>query len=305
MERTGVIIVAGGSGRRMGGALPKQFRLLAGRPVLARTIDAFAEALPGAEIVVVLPAQHVAFWRNLAARFDVAAHAVAEGGAERFHSVRCGIEALKSAPELIAVHDGVRPLASARLIRRIAEEAALRGAAIPVLRPVDSFRALEGPDEEAGSHIVDRDRLRIVQTPQIFRADLLRRAYAADYRTEFTDDASVVEAAGATIRLCAGEASNIKLTRPEDIALAEALLTLRETPEEEPDSPKAAEASEEPVLPTAPKVATAPEAAPAPENPTLPATPAETAAPTAPGSPIPPAVPDSPAAETGANSAAR
>ena len=136
MERTGVIIVAGGSGSRAGGARPKQFRFLGGMPVLARTINTFAAALPGAEIVAVLPEQHIGFWKNLSARFDVAEHKIAAGGAERFHSVRNGLAALTSDPGLIAVQDGVRPLGSVAMIRRVAEAAAKHGAAIPVVEPV-------------------------------------------------------------------------------------------------------------------------------------------------------------------------
>ena len=245
MEPTGVLIVAGGSGRRCGGQLPKQFRLLGGQPVLARTINLFAEALPGARIVVVLPAEYAAFWHDLAARFDVAAHTVAEGGAERFHSVRNGLAALPAETELIAVQDGVRPLASVGMIRRVAEAATAAGAAIPVVEPVDSFRETDGPDTPAAaaedpqtpSHIVDRRRLRIVQTPQIFRAGLLRAAYEAPYDAAFTDDASVVERAGHAVRLVAGERTNLKLTTPEDFIVAEALLAAREESEKsEPDA---------------------------------------------------------------------
>lgn len=235
MERTGIIIVAGGSGRRAGGARPKQFAFLAGMPVLARTINNFAEAMPGAEIVAVLPEQHIEFWNNLAARFDVAPHTVAAGGAERFDSVRNGLAALTTDPELIAVQDGVRPLGSAGMIRRVAEAAARHGAAVPVVEPVDSFRETEGvPDTEGivPSRIVDRRRLRIVQTPQVFRADILRRAYEAEYRAEFTDDASVVEAAGHPVCLAEGERGNLKLTTPEDFTIAEALIAAREEAEE-------------------------------------------------------------------------
>ena len=200
MERqTGVIIVAGGGGSRMGGARPKQFMLLGGMPILARTINNFAAALPGAEIVVVLPAEHTGFWHNLSARFEVAPHTVAEGGRERFHSVKNGLAALKRDPELIAVQDGVRP-------------------------PVDSFRETDG----AASQIIDRRRLRIVQTPQVFRAELLRRAYETEYRPEFTDDASVVELSGEAVFLCEGERANLKITTPEDTVIAEALLADRE-----------------------------------------------------------------------------
>ena len=228
MERVAVIIVAGGSGRRMGEGLPKQFRFLGNLPVLARTIGLFADALPGAEIVVVLPEGHISFWKDLAARFDVAGHRVVAGGAERFDSVRCGLKALTGDPELIAVQDGVRPLGTAEMIRRVVRAAAEHGAAIPVVEPVDSFRET---DSAGNSHPVDRSRLRIVQTPQVFRADVLRNAYAAEYRPEFTDDASVVEAAGHPVCLVPGERGNIKLTAPEDFIVAEALLTAREEAE--------------------------------------------------------------------------
>ena len=210
MERqTGVIIVAGGGGSRMGGARPKQFMLLGGIPILAHTINNFAAALPGAEIVVVLPAEHTGFWHNLSARFEVAPHTVAEGGRERFHSVKNGLAALKRDPELI---------------RRTVAAAAEHGTAIPVVEPVDSFRETDG----AASQIIDRRRLRIVQTPQVFRAELLRRAYETEYRPEFTDDASVVELSGEAVFLCEGERANLKITTPEDTVIAEALLADRE-----------------------------------------------------------------------------
>lgn len=250
MEHTGVIIVAGGSGRRTGGNLPKQFRFLGGMPVLARTINTFAAALPGAEIVAVLPEQHIGFWKNLAARFEVAEHKIAAGGAERFHSVKNGLAALESAPGLIAVQDGVRPLGSVAMIRRVAEAAAKQGAAIPVVEPVDSFREMDkgtdgrldegtgsagngGSAENGRSHIVDRRILRIVQTPQIFRAEILRRAYEAPYRAEFTDDASVVESIGQAICLTEGERENLKITTPGDFIIAEALIAAREDAENE------------------------------------------------------------------------
>ena len=228
MERVAVIIVAGGSGRRMGEGLPKQFRFLGNTPVLARTIGLFADALPGAEIVVVLPEGHISFWKDLAARFDVAGHRVVAGGAERFDSVRCGLKARTGDPELIAVQDGVRPLGTAEMIRRVVRAAAEHGAAIPVVEPVDSFRET---DSAGNSHPVDRSRLRCVQTPQVFRADVLRNAYAAEFRPAFTDDASVVEAAGHPVCLVPGERGNIKLTAPEDFIVAEALLTAREEAE--------------------------------------------------------------------------
>ena len=194
-------------------------------PVLARTINTFAAALPGAEIVAVLPEQHIGFWKNLSARFDVAEHKIAAGGAERFHSVRNGLAALTSDPGLIAVQDGVRPLGSVAMIRRVAEAAAKPGAALPVVEPDAAGRA--------ASHIVDRRLLRIVQTPQIFRAEVLRRAYESEYRAEFTDDASVVEAVGQAVCLAEGERENLKLTTPGDFVIAEALIAAREEAENE------------------------------------------------------------------------
>lgn len=219
--RTGVIIVAGGSGRRMSSHIPKQFLMLGNMPVLARTINTFAEAFPSADIVVVLPEAHIGMWRNLAARFDVAPHRCVAGGAERFDSVKCGLQAVNPDAEMIAVHDGVRALASKKLLVRTMLEAQAHGACIPVIEPVDSYRMIVG---NGSSHVVARDSLRIVQTPQIFPAEMLRRAYDRDYDASFTDDASVVEAAGNDIFMCCGEQTNIKLTTPEDMAYAEYLL---------------------------------------------------------------------------------
>lgn len=233
MERIGILIVAGGSGTRMGSTLPKQFMLLGGRPVLAHAIDRFAQALPGAPIVVVLPEEHLAFWRNLAARFDVPRHTLTAGGPQRFHSVSRGLAALPPGLDFIAVHDGVRPLVSAALIRRTVDAARTHGAAIPAVEPVDSFR-MTG---DGNSHPLDRCRLRAVQTPQVFRAGLLRNAYETTYRPDFTDDASVVEHSGTTVFLCEGERRNLKITTPDDLLCAEALLAeelsaAEESPEE-------------------------------------------------------------------------
>lgn len=217
--RVGVIIVAGGNGSRMGGTLPKQFSLVGGEPILARTINAFHKALPTSRIVVVLPAEYIAFWKNFSARFDIAKHSVVEGGEERFHSVRNGIEALSDAVDLIAVQDGVRPFASKEMILRTVACAAENGAAIPVVKAVDSYRIVDGDN----SQIIDRTPLRIVQTPQVFAAPILRAAYDTPFRKEFTDDASVVEYSGEKIALCEGEYTNIKITTPSDMVLAETI----------------------------------------------------------------------------------
>ena len=208
-QGTGVIIVAGGSGSRLGGPLPKQFRMLGSLPVLGHAINAFARTLHSTQIVVVLPEGQIDFWKNLAARFDIAKHTCTAGGPQRFHSVRNGLSALPRTVALIAVHDGVRPLVSSDLILKAVECAAAHGTAIPVVEAVDSLRQLT-PD---GSHPIDRNTLRIVQTPQVFDAELLRRAYELDYSPDFTDDASVVERAGHAVTLCHGERGNLKITK--------------------------------------------------------------------------------------------
>lgn len=217
MAKRGVIIVAGGSGSRMQSSLPKQFLMLGGMPVVARTINTCSEALPGAEIVVVLPEEHIALWENLRARFDVAPHRIVAGGKERFYSVLNGIKALSDEVEYIAVHDGVRAMATKRLIIRAMLAAEEHDAVIPVVDVVDSYRRVEGSE----SYIVPRSELRIVQTPQVFKAALLRAAYDVPFSPAFTDDASVAEAFGAHIALVEGERTNIKLTTPEDMAYAE------------------------------------------------------------------------------------
>lgn len=204
--------------------MPKQFMMLGQEPVLARTINLFSEALPKAELVVVLPEEHIALWRNLAARFDVAPHKIAPGGKERFDSVKSGLAALSDEVETIAVHDAVRPLATKKLIIRLALAAEEAEAVIPVVAPHDSIRQVEGET----SHIVDRSLLRMVQTPQFFQAEVLRKAYSQTFSPLFTDDASVVEAAGHKITLAEGEEQNIKITTPIDLTIAEAIIADRD-----------------------------------------------------------------------------
>lgn len=204
--------------------MPKQFMMLGQEPILARTINLFSEALPKAELVVVLPEEHIALWRNLAARFDVAPHKIASGGKERFDSVKSGLAALSDEVETIAVHDAVRPLATKKLIIRLALAAEEAEAVIPVVAPHDSIRQVEGES----SHIVDRSLLRMVQTPQFFQAEVLRKAYSQTFSPLFTDDASVVEAAGHKITLAEGEEQNIKITTPIDLTIAEAIIADRD-----------------------------------------------------------------------------
>lgn len=208
----------------MGATMPKQFMMLGQEPILARTINLFNEALPKAELVVVLPEEHIALWRNLAARFDVAPHKIAPGGRERFDSVKSGLAALSDEVETIAVHDAVRPLATKKLIIRLALAAEEAEAVIPVVAPHDSIRQVAGES----SHIVDRSLLRMVQTPQFFQAEVLRKAYSQTFSPLFTDDASVVEAAGHKITLAEGEEQNIKITTPIDLTIAEAIIADRD-----------------------------------------------------------------------------
>lgn len=225
-EHVGIVVVAGGSGSRMGAAMPKQFLEIAGRAVLVRTIERMREALPEAEIVVVLPEAHVELWRECYERSECKVeHIIALGGATRFDSVQSGIAALSDDCSLIAVHDGVRPMLSVEMIRRGVECAAENGAAVPVIAVVDSIREVDSE----GSHAVDRSRLRAVQTPQVFRSDLLRRSYEAvgaslEDRSKATDDASVVEMAGYKVALYEGESQNLKLTTPTDLSVAEVIL---------------------------------------------------------------------------------
>ena len=215
------IIVAGGKGLRMGGELPKQFLPIGGRPVLMRTLEAFAAYNPQVQLVVVLPQSQQAYWRELCVRYDFRLpHTVVDGGETRFHSVRNGLLQVE-APALVAVHDGVRPFVSSEVIARCYRLAAEHQAVVPVVGVVETLRRLE---PEGQSVTVPRDGYRLVQTPQVFNADLLLRAYSQPYVESFTDDASVVEAYGHAVCLTEGNRENIQLTTPFDLKVAAALL---------------------------------------------------------------------------------
>lgn len=216
-----ILIVAGGRGTRMGGPQPKQFLELAGRPVLMHTLEAFDRWDASARFIVVLPEDQIDTWKRLCeAHVFGRIHRVVAGGETRFHSVRNGLGAVAS-DGLIAVHDGVRPLVAPSVIAACFAAAADGGAAVPVVPVVESVREV---DADGGSRPVDRTRLRVVQTPQVFRADVLRAAYCLPYDPRFTDDASVVEASGVAVRLVPGNRENIKLTTPMDLLLAEQLM---------------------------------------------------------------------------------
>ena len=223
--KTIAIIVAGGSGTRFGAQLPKQFLDLGGKPILMRTIQAFEEALSGDyhEIIVTLPADQMGLWHELRERYAFAVpHRVVPGGETRWHSVKNALDSIGDTDgvDVIAVHDGVRPLASVDLINRVLDAARRDGAAIPVVMLNDSVRQVDGDV----SHALDRSSLRAVQTPQAFAARLLVDAYGQPFEPTFTDDASVVERAGHRVTLVEGDPRNLKITRPMDLALAEYLL---------------------------------------------------------------------------------
>lgn len=226
MTNIAVIIVAGGSGRRMGGSLPKQFMTIGGKPILMHTLQRFADVLPGARLVLVLPASRISYWQELCREYGFGVpHTVCPGGETRFDSVRLGLEQIGKA-RLVAVHDGVRPLVNGALIERAVADARVFGAVIPVVTPVESMRRID----LEGSHIVDRSQYRIVQTPQVFHAEVIRKAYGQPCRGEFTDDASVVEASGHPVYLCEGDYANLKITTPVDLVTAEALLAEEAVP---------------------------------------------------------------------------
>lgn len=216
MKRTAVV-VAGGSGTRMGTEVPKQFLLLSGRPVLMHTLEKFKGV---DHIILVLPEQQLPLWNRLKAAHDFhLSHTVVHGGASRYESVKNGLT-VAGTEGVIAVHDGVRPLVSPDMIDRCYREAAEHGTAIPVITVPESVRS----KKEGGSISEDRSRFLLVQTPQCFRAEYVSGAYDHGDDPRFTDDASVLEAAGIPIHLVDGERWNIKITFPEDLAVAAALL---------------------------------------------------------------------------------
>lgn len=214
------IIVAGGSGKRMGSIVPKQFLQLAGKPVLMHTIEVFRNYDKDMKIIVVLPESQMEHWKNLCEefRFDVL-HSVAVGGASRFESVKNGL-ALVDEDGIVGVHDGVRPLVRFDTVNRCYIEASAYGSAIPVCDSKESVRIVE----DGRSRAVDRTTIRMVQTPQVFRSRMLKDAYRQDFSPFFTDDASVVEKAGHVVHLVNGNKENIKITTPDDLVYAEALL---------------------------------------------------------------------------------
>ncbi len=214
------LIVAAGNGSRMNSDIPKQFLLLKNKPVLYYSIKAFLDAYDDVEIILVLPAEHIAKGQEIIdGYFDSSKFKITAGGRTRFHSVQKGLSLIKE-EAVIFVHDGVRCLVTSDLIRKCYKSALEFGTAIPSVECRDSLRMIT----KNGNKIVDRNKIKLVQTPQTFHSKILLPAFEIDYKDQFTDEASVVEAFGLKINLIEGEINNIKITTPQDMELASLLL---------------------------------------------------------------------------------
>ena len=214
-----VIIVAGGSGTRMGAEIPKQFLEINDKPILAHTMEAFYRFDNQIEFIVVLPLAHIQTWKKLREEVSfVIEHEVVVGGQTRYHSVKNGLMKVPVGENLVAVHDAVRPLVSDSVVRNCFLNAERFGAVVPVVPLKDSIRKVE---VNGGSEAVSREGYRLVQTPQVFLADVLKQAYAeVEFSDQITDDASVVESNGGIVHLVDGDYQNIKITTPDDLLLA-------------------------------------------------------------------------------------
>lgn len=214
------VIVAGGSGARMGANMPKQFLLLKDKPVLFYTLHTFLKAYEDLQIILVLPEEHVGAGQEIIdAWFDYSRIQITVGGRTRFHSVQNGLQ-LVTEESVVFVHDAVRCLLSTDLIHRCFDAATEHGAAIPVIDSKDSVRYVTGDENKA----LERAQVKLVQTPQTFHSKILLPAFAIDYKDKFTDEATVVEAYGIKVHLVEGEEQNFKITQPQDMFLAERLL---------------------------------------------------------------------------------
>ena len=219
------VIVAGGSGLRMGADKPKQFLLLRGKPILYYTIKQFFNAYPEIQILLVLPKDFLKEGQELLKELDASIDLqFVTGGATRFHSVQNGLNCIKE-QGIVFVHDGVRCLITENLIKACYEQALAIGSAIPAVAATDSIRIVQGDT----SQIADRNLVRIIQTPQTFQTSLLLPAFDTEYVASFTDEATVVEGSGKMIHLIEGDYNNIKITRPVDLLIAENILKQRES----------------------------------------------------------------------------
>jgi 2-C-methyl-D-erythritol 4-phosphate cytidylyltransferase len=215
------IIVAGGSGKRMNSSVPKQFLEILGKPVLMHTIEKFFKSDYSPEIILVLPENQLTTWNNLKEKHQFKIpHIIALGGEERFHSVKNGLVNIKEENSIIAIHDAVRPLVSLATINNCFKSATQNGNAIAAITSKDSVRIVNGNKNEA----VSRDKIYLIQTPQVFNFHQINLAYQQQFNKDFTDDASVVESAGYEIHLSEGDSFNFKITYLEDILSAEVIL---------------------------------------------------------------------------------
>lgn len=213
------IITAGGIGKRMGGVIPKQFLLLNDKPILMHTIERIHAFDTSAELIVTLPVNYLKDWEEMCTKYTFTIpHQVVPGGDERFDSIKNALE--KASGEWIAVHDGVRPFIGKQILNQLLTEVKSHRAVIPVIPVKETLRIADGETNAT----VSRDDYRIVQTPQIFEAKLIKKAYEQKYAVSFTDDASVVEAIGARVHLVPGNEENIKITTPLDLSLAALIL---------------------------------------------------------------------------------
>jgi 2-C-methyl-D-erythritol 4-phosphate cytidylyltransferase len=214
------LVVAGGTGKRMGAEIPKQYLELAGKPVLMHTLERFKAFDDSIEIITVLPENQIRFWADLQKKYSFTIpHTLVKGGKSRFYSVRNGLKFVE-VPGIVAIHDGVRPFVSIDTITRCFETAKKLGNAIPVISPIDTLRMVE----ENGSYPINRLHVKQVQTPQVFKAEFIKKAYEQAYIPGFTDDATVLEKTGVKINLVEGNRENIKITNPEDLLISNALL---------------------------------------------------------------------------------
>ena len=215
------LILAGGAGQRMGSEIPKQFIELAGKPVLMHTLQVFADFGNRIEIILVLPENQIEQWKQLCRKYEFQIpHRVATGGTERFFSVKNGLDLIET-DGIVFIHDGVRPLVSHQTLQRCFDMAMLQGNALPVVSVSESLRLTE----QNFSRPVDRNNIKLVQTPQTFRVHLIKEAYKQPYNSIFTDDASVLENSGQNIYITEGNRENIKITWPADLVWAEAVLS--------------------------------------------------------------------------------
>lgn len=220
MQTRSIIITAGGIGKRMGTDQPKQFLELLGRPVLIHTLERLHRFAPDSQLVLTLPEQHIDDWKNLCSQNGCnIEHTIVAGGQERYHSIKNALAVCTG--DIIAVHDGVRPLVSKGTVDRLFEAAQTHKAVIPVIDMKESLRRVS----EDGSIAVDRSLYRIVQTPQVFDAAVLRNAYNIPFHDSITDDASLVEESGQPIHLVDGNEENVKITTPADLAIAMSFLS--------------------------------------------------------------------------------